>query len=218
MLNKQSGNMYKFVTHTWNPIKGKCSHNCKYCYMKVWGKQKPARLVKKELKDDLGAGNFIFVGSSCDMWADDIPMEWVVKVLKKCKEHNNKYLFQSKNPERFVCIDILDFPKNMVLGTTIESNKMYNISNAPNVEDRVYWLSHMSQIFETTVTIEPILDFELSELVDLIKRVSPTWINIGADSKGHGLPEPSKKKIDKLVKELKKVTKVNLKKNLNRLL
>src|SRR3990167_1900105 len=31
MLNKQKGNMYGFVTHTWNPIKGKCSHNCSYC-------------------------------------------------------------------------------------------------------------------------------------------------------------------------------------------
>ena len=26
MLNEQKGNMYGFVTHTWNPIKGKCFH------------------------------------------------------------------------------------------------------------------------------------------------------------------------------------------------
>jgi len=25
-LNKQKGNMYGFVTHTWNVIKGKCPH------------------------------------------------------------------------------------------------------------------------------------------------------------------------------------------------
>ena len=58
-MNKQKGNMYGFVTHTWNPIRGECPHDCKYCYMKKWGKQKPLRLVEKELKTDLGSGNFI---------------------------------------------------------------------------------------------------------------------------------------------------------------
>ena len=31
-LNVAKGNMYEFVTHTWNPIKGICPHGCKYCY------------------------------------------------------------------------------------------------------------------------------------------------------------------------------------------
>ena len=34
MIKESKGNMYEFVTHTWNPIKGKCSHGCTYCYMK----------------------------------------------------------------------------------------------------------------------------------------------------------------------------------------
>lgn len=34
MLNKSKGNMYPWVTYTWNPIKGKCPHECRYCYMK----------------------------------------------------------------------------------------------------------------------------------------------------------------------------------------
>lgn len=33
-LNKAKGEMYKFVTHTWNTVKGECFHNCRYCYMK----------------------------------------------------------------------------------------------------------------------------------------------------------------------------------------
>lgn len=40
VLNEQKGNMYNFITHTWNPIKGKCWHDCSYCYMKKF-KQKP---------------------------------------------------------------------------------------------------------------------------------------------------------------------------------
>ena len=34
MIKESKGNMYEFVTHTWNPIKGKCFHGCTYCYMK----------------------------------------------------------------------------------------------------------------------------------------------------------------------------------------
>ena len=98
-MNKQKGNMYAFVTYTWNPIKGECSHDCKYCYMKVW-KQKPLRLVEKELEDDLGSENFIFVGSSTDLFAKDVPEDWINKVLIKCSQHKNKYLFQTKNPNR----------------------------------------------------------------------------------------------------------------------
>jgi hypothetical protein len=66
-LNTSKGNMYDFVTHTWNTVKGECYHDCSYCYMKRWGKLKPARFDQKELKTDLGSNNFIFVGSSCDM-------------------------------------------------------------------------------------------------------------------------------------------------------
>ena len=57
-LNKSTGNMYEFITHTWNTIKGECPHGCSYCYMKRWGKQQPVHFDEKELKTDLGIGNF----------------------------------------------------------------------------------------------------------------------------------------------------------------
>ena len=91
--------MYEFVTHTWNTIKGACPHDCSYCYMKRWGKQNPDRFDEKELKTDLGNGNFIFVGSSCDMFADDIPETWILRTLEHCFKYNNRYLFQTKNPK-----------------------------------------------------------------------------------------------------------------------
>ena len=69
-LNESKGNMYEFVTHTWNTVKGRCPHDCSYCYMKRWGKQRDPYFDRRELKTDLGEGNFIFVGSSCDIFAD----------------------------------------------------------------------------------------------------------------------------------------------------
>lgn len=83
MLNESKGNMYPFVTHTWNAIKGRCPHDCVYCYMKIWP-QKELRLVESEFKTNLGENNFIFVGSSTDMWADDVPIEWIKRVLEYC--------------------------------------------------------------------------------------------------------------------------------------
>ncbi len=52
----------------------------------------------------------------------------------------------------------------------------------------------------------------------MIKLIKPDWVNIGADSKGHNMPEPSKEKILALVKELEKFTEIKNKNNLQRLL
>lgn len=220
-LNKQKGNMYPFVTHTWNPIKGKCPHDCSYCYMKRFP-QGELRLDEKCFKDDLGENNFIFVGSSCDMWADKIPSEWIAKTLKHCKKYNNKYLFQTKNPGRYV-EKISNFKvylsklNNIILGTTIETNREDLIAHkAPPMFERYHCMKQIK--LKKMVTIEPIHDFDLVDLVDMIKEIMPEWVNIGADSKGHNLPEPSKEKVKALIKELKKFTEVKIKDNMKRLL
>ena len=215
MMNISKGNMYGFVTHTWNPIKGKCIHDCRYCYMKVW-KQKPLRLVEKELNEDLGSDNFIFVGSSTDMFAKDVPKEWISKVLAKCRNYKNTYLFQTKNPMRFN--DFKDeFPISSIFGTTLESNKNHRVSFAQDVSARAVWLSDF-KANSKMVTIEPIMDFDLVPFVIMIKNIKPQWVNIGADSKGHKLLEPSKDKVLELIKELSKFTKVIKKENLKRIM
>jgi len=104
------------------------------------------------------------------------------------------------------------------LGTTIETNRDYNISFAPSVKERVLWLKLLSKTFKTMVSIEPILDFDLDILVSWIKSIQPDFVSIGADSKGHGLPEPPRQKILKLIDELKKFTEVKVKSNLKRII
>ena len=136
MLNESKGNMYSWITHTWNTVKGECPHGCTYCYMKRWGKQKPVWFDEKELKTDLGQGNFIFVGSSCDLFAEGIPEKWIKQTLSYCKEFDNHYLFQSKNPMNMA--RLLDyFPHNSVFCTTIETNRHYEqMKDAPGVYQR----------------------------------------------------------------------------------
>jgi len=213
-LNTSKGNMYEFITHTWNTVKGECFHDCSYCYMKRWGKLKPVRFDEKELKTDLGNDNFIFVGSSCDMWASNIPDEWIFKTLTHSNKFDNKYLFQTKNPRNIRHILV---PYSHVC-VTLESNRFYPeiMNKSPHPVER---MEEMQLIRHPLyITIEPILDFDLSFFVEMIKRCDPVQVNLGADSGNNNLPEPSKDKILDLISELQKFTVIHNKKNLQRLL
>ena len=213
-LNKSNGNMYDWVTHTWNVIKGECHHDCSYCYMKRWGKLNPVRFDEKELKTDLGKGNFIFVGSGNDMFSQSISEGWLRTILEYCAKFDNQYLFQSKNPFRFKGNGLI-FPENSVYCTTIETNRFYKdiMLNSPNPYERAFEMPSRNY-----VTIEPIMDFDLFEMLELIKRCNPTQVNIGADSGKNGLPEPSKEKLLQLIEGLNEFTTIAKKRNLQRLL
>ena len=213
-LNKSKGNMYNFITHTWNPIKGKCYHDCSYCYMKRFGNLKPVRFDEKELNTNLGENNFIFVGSSCDMFAEVILDDWIKKTLDYCEHFSgNNYFLQSKNPRRMIKSLFYRDRITFKTCTTLESDLNYiNImGNSPSSAER-------ASVCVDYITIEPILDFNLDRFIYMIITCVPIQVNIGADSGNNNLPEPPKEKILELIKELEKFTKVKLKKNLNRLL
>ena len=95
-LNKARGDMYEFVTHTWNTVKGYCFHNCRYCYMKKETRHSEfdnePRLDYSEFGTDLGSNNFIFVGSGIDLFSNDIPKDWIVRTLNHCNDACNTLL------------------------------------------------------------------------------------------------------------------------------
>ena len=173
------------------------------------------RLNERTLKDDLGSGRNLFVGSSCDMFAEDISGDWIKRVLLHCRKFNNNYLFQSKNPRRFQ--EFMDyFPPEIILGTTIESNRFYGYSKAPPPYDRKECMAKLNT--NKMVSLEPIMDFDLESIVDMIKEIQPEYVSIGANTNDKvKLPEPSWDKVQELIKELKKFTIVKLKDNLNRI-
>ncbi len=217
-LNKSKGQMYGFVTHTWNPIKGRCGHNCSYCYMhRYWKMMKndKFRLDVKELKTNLGEGNVIFVGSSTDMWLGKT--EWISNVLTHIAKYpKNTYLFQTKEPVNY---HEWTFYKNQILAITLESNRNYQISTArePRIRSAYFWaIPHTRKM----ITIEPIMNFDLDVFVDMIavNEGDLEQVNIGADSGYNNLDEPPKEKVFALINELGKFTKVHQKPNLKRLI
>ena len=222
-LNKQKpgSNMYGFINCTINFIKGICPHQCKYCYAKQVQEQAgEIHLDYKELKTNMKSGNTIFVGSSTDMWADQVPKDDIIKALYWCDLFSdNTYFFQSKNPKRF--FDHFDFPARSILCTTLESNRDYpEISKAPKIKERAGFMEVASVKIgvPVMVTIEPLLDFDVKEFLTILNDINPAQINIGADSKGFNLPEPSWHKVQELINGLQEFKfKIYQKSNLDRL-
>jgi len=207
--------MYDWVTHTWNTVKGECYHNCVYCYMKNWGDLAKVRFDEKELQTDLGKGNIIFVGNTNDMFAQDIPFEWIEKTMEHCRKHDNEYVFQTKNPKRLTMFFQGKVDLRYTVGTTIETNRaddLAKISKAPPPEERAKWIAMGND--KKFITIEPIMDFDLEPFAEMIANAKPNFVNIGADSKRHNLHEPSYEKVIALVDALKS-TGIEIRKKIN---
>lgn len=209
-LNKSKGNMYPWVTHTHSHLRGRCPHGCSYCYVQAherrWGTGAfagPLRLDERELRARYGSGKTVFIEHQNDLFADRVPREYISKVLAHCAAWpDNTYVFQSKNPGRMAaCWRVGALPPKRLLGVTIESNRHHKVAmgNAPEPALRYRSCGEFPVDF---VTVEPIMDFDVGELVKWLNCIAPRFVNIGADSKGHGLPEPSWEKVQALLGEL----------------
>jgi DNA repair photolyase len=230
-LKKPTGNMYPFIDWIWNPIRGKCFHNCKYCYVKRAANkykrpQTKLRLVDSELRTNLGSNNFIFICSGCDLFAENVPFDILKAVIDRTLLFpENKYLLHTKNPERVLQLYSLiglstDIHK---ICTTIETNRYLPgvMKKSPHPHKRAFAMKNLADIgFETMVTIEPVMKFDHVELVKLIRMTKAAQVNIGADSdhKKNNLPEPHKEELLFFIKEIEQFTTVFQKKNLRRLL
>jgi len=107
-----------------------------------------------------------------------------------------------------------------MLAATVETNRDYNLSKAPPVEERVSVMRELkAKGYKTMISIEPIIDFDFEEMIKLIRKARPHKVSIGADSKRCNLPEPCPEKIAELVVGINVfVPNIFTKKNLLRIL
>jgi DNA repair photolyase len=100
------------------------------------------------------------------------------------------------------------------------------MQNAPPPVERFKAMKKLRQIIGAArlrvrlfVTVEPILVFDTFPLAEMIAQIHPDFLNIGADSKGRGLPEPDKTSITAFLEALRaRHIEVRQKHNLNRLM
>ena len=200
--NKAKGNMYPFVDATWNPIRGICPHQCSYCYCRrFWTTDTfntPPRIIEASFETKFSPGERIFAGSSIDVFAAEIPAEWISRVLDFCRKADRTvFLFQTKNPGRFKEFKL---GPNFMIAATIETNiysrKITGEAPAPAMRAvAMQDIQHKAKM----ISIEPIMKFDEEIMMDWITKIAPLFVSIGADSKGHGLPEPTAEETESLI-------------------
>jgi protein gp37 len=169
----------------------------------------PVRLIESELEVKYGEGKTIFIEHMNDLFAAAGPTDFVVRILNHCKQFpKNTYVFQTKNPGRLAHVFLDRIPKGSIVGTTIETNRHFPdiMRDAPNVQARQLAMLQIKLYrpdLKRFVTVEPILDLDPTELARGIAEIEPHFLNIGADSKGRGLPEPSKATIEAFLTALR---------------
>ena len=226
--------MFKTVTRTWNPITG-CRHDCSYCWFldMVRGRLKGTKKYingaeptfhPSELKKKFKPGEFVFVTDMGDIFSDGIDPDQIESVLKHIATFpGTDFLLQTKNPVRFntLLASGIEIPANCYLGTTIESDKHYFgnwHSQAPSTFIRYMAMTLIPTNHRRFLSIEPIVDFNLEDMVGWIRRIKPQIIEIGADNHNKKLPEPSWEKVEKLISSCRSLCPdVKLKDGLDRL-
>lgn len=206
-LTRSRGNMYPWVTHTHAHLGGECGHRCSYCYVDNprFGRpqrfQGALRLMRDECLIHYGSGRTIFIDHCNDLFAEAVPAEWIMRVLNHCAAFpDNIYVYQTKNPGRFAEFLAHTLPTCMI-GCTIETNRDIppEISVAPAPVSRALAMKQLSGTRRIFVTVEPIMDFDVPVLGQWLTEIRPEFVNIGADSKRHRLPEPPAAKVLALV-------------------
>ena len=206
---------------TWNVFKG-CKYNCVYCVQRDQAKRQKHRcelcyqytphLHPERLNEKFKEGETVFVAAMGDIvFATHEQWDAILEVIRNYPK--TTFFLQSKNPHCFFRGFV--YPKNVVLGTTIETNRdTYAFSDAISTDYRYDAMRGI--IHRKYISIEPVFDFDLDILVEWIKEIAPEFVYVGYlnplwKAKKLQIPEPPLEKTEELINELKKFTEVRLK-------
>lgn len=208
-------NMYASAK-TWNPFKG-CGFDCTYCAPSF--KQQSKR--QKHLCPDcyaytphshpnrlktIPATEIVFVCGNSDI--SFCEPAFTRQIIERIAEHRPKspktFYLQSKRPEYFAQF-VSEFPKSVVLLTTLETNRdRPAVSKAPVPSERYRQFKALNY-GRKVVTIEPVMDFDVDVLFGWIRNLDVEYIHLGLNSKPKPkLPEPSPEKLKEFVGLLRK--------------
>lgn len=200
---------------TWNVFVG-CDFRCSYCNARKAAltrfKHIPRyqngflpKLVESELTKHFKPGEFVFIAYMGDIFF--ATRGQILRILQRVKLFpETSFLLQTKNPSILGAWQV-NFPPNVYLSTTIETNRDYGLTRAPPPVERFRYLAGYPHNFKF-LSIEPIQDFDLEELSQWVELMNPDIVAVGYDNYGNRLVEPRLDKTLALIGELEKFTTV----------
>lgn len=206
--------MFKSITRTWNVFCG-CKFDCIYCNARRLAETRlkhiprykdgfTPHLVNSELTKSFKPGEFIFVAYMGDIAF--ATREQFLRILARIREFPMTYfLIQSKNPKQLYDWREdwgITLPANVYLGTTIETNRDYGLTKAPKPIERFRYLAGYPHNLKF-LSVEPIMDFDLEEMVNWVTLMQPDIIEVGADNYHNHLQEPPWWKVEALLERLR---------------
>ncbi len=207
--------MFKSIDQTWNVWVG-CLFNCSYCnarkaaltrfkHIERYKDGFKPHLVESELNRKFKPGQFIFVAYMGDIsFASTEEVNQITTRIRQFPKSN--FLLCTKDPSCFQRWH-LNISPNIYLGTTIETNRDYNLTKAPAPIERFRQLTgypHNAKF----LSIEPIMDFDLDHLLGWVGLLQPDIIEVGYDNYNNHLIEPKLDKTLELIQRLEQFTKV----------
>lgn len=178
--------MKVFGTREWaakniNIVSG-CSNNCRYCYareMAIRFKRKTSDSWRTEEKlksvDGMRIGHVdgrIMFPSSHDITPSNLDLS--IATIGKALDKNNNLLIVSKpriDCITRICDEFQDFKKQILFRFTIGSASNETLGfwepDAPSYEERIESLKHaFNKGFETSISCEPMLDNQISVVIE----------------------------------------------------
>ena len=123
----------------------------------------------------------------------------------------SRFLIQTKRPK--FLLKHCPLPANVLVGITLESTESNYITpvdaNYKQISPRSTPLLERAEIFATvphahkSVTIEPILQFNLKKMLEVMHAIKPEVVYVGYDTKKCKLPEPTLAETTELINALK---------------
>lgn len=176
----------EWTDRTWNPITGCTKHSagCAHCYAETMARRLCSMHLPKyknafqltlhpeslEEPKQWKRGHNIFVCSMSDLFHEQVPFEFVDKVMKTIEDTpQHRYQLLTKRPERmaeYFCTHKV--PKNAWLGTTVE-----NVTS----KSRIAYLQAIPNVNVRFLSCEPLLE-DLGNL-DL---QGIHWVIVGGES------------------------------------
>jgi len=192
----------EWCDYTVNPVKGICPMACPYCYARAMYKRfkwNPEIRLDLSVFDPLTfiKGKRIFVGSTMELFHDDIPDDWRWGILEYCKvRKQHTFIFLTKQPQNL--IKWSPFPENCWVGVSA--------SNEKELATRAKLLASV-QASVKFASVEPLLSWDLVSPYHLSERFKEwfDWFIIGQQTPILAKTQPKIEWVQEIVEAADKV-------------